>query len=68
MKCKNCNCSVASKMLHRTNSFGQSNAGWMCMDCITKTHPELAKNIIQDNEGGVLSDLNQILNNKVGLI
>jgi hypothetical protein len=44
-------------MLHRTNPTGQTNAGWMCIDCIEKTEPELFKNITQDESFKVLKDI-----------
>lgn len=64
MKCINCNCSTNTKMLHRTNPLGQTNAGWMCMDCIEKLHPELAKNIKTETDYPILKDLENIILNK----
>jgi hypothetical protein len=48
MHCIMCNVDVKEKPLYRTNPLGQSPAGWMCMDCIQKNHPELAANIRED--------------------
>jgi hypothetical protein len=45
-------------MLHRTAPKGQIPADWMCMPCIQKHEPELAKNIKKDDK--VLTDLNDI--------
>lgn len=46
MKCHNCKCSVNEKVLHRTVPIGQRNNVWMCLDCIKKKKPSLAKHII----------------------
>lgn len=60
MKCKNCECTINDKMLHRTNPLGNSDAGWMCIDCIEKLHPELAKNIKDEDDYPVLKDIESI--------
>lgn len=57
MKCKNCQESCDNKMLHRTNPMGQTDGGWMCMDCIEKIHPELAINIKGDDDYQTLLDI-----------
>jgi hypothetical protein len=51
-------------MLHRTNPLGQTNAGWMCIDCIEKLHPELARNIKTKIDNPILKDLENIFLNK----
>lgn len=48
MKCIKCNIGTDKAMLHRTNPKGESPAGWMCLNCIHKYEPELAKNIEAD--------------------
>lgn len=48
MKCTNCGVGIDKRPLHRTKPKGQTDAGWMCMPCIEKSHPELAKNIKED--------------------
>jgi len=48
MKCTICGISCFQKMLHRTNPIGDSNPKWMCIDCMTKKEPELAKNTRED--------------------
>lgn len=59
--CNNCGISVEKAMLHRTKPMGQSGMGLMCLPCIEKLHPELAKNIQEDmvNEP-ILKDLEDI--------
>ena len=47
--CTKCECDPFEKTLHRTEPTGSDNAGWMCVDCIKKYHPELAKNISEDD-------------------
>ena len=64
MKCINCSCSTDTKMLHRTNPLGQTPAGWMCIDCIEKLHPELAINIKTKIDNTILKDLENIFLNK----
>lgn len=46
--CIVCNCSVIDKPLHRTQPKGQS-PNFMCIDCIKKQEPELAKNILEED-------------------
>jgi hypothetical protein len=58
MKCIKCGSSIMQVMLHRTAQKGQIPADWMCMQCIQKHEPELAKNIKKDDQ--VLTDLNNI--------
>ena len=43
MKCINCKTSVADRPLYRSGSMGEAPE-WMCMPCMEKLHPELAKN------------------------
>ena len=57
MKCINCGTSVFNKPLHRTNPKGQSDAGWMCEDCIKKNEPELYNNLV---DSGELQNVNRI--------
>jgi len=57
MKCIKCGCSCAERMLHRTKPKGQMNAGWMCLPCIEKDEPELAKNIKQDDDMVLLNTI-----------
>lgn len=57
MKCIKCGCSGMEKMLHRTNPLGQTDAGWMCIDCIEKHELELSKNIKGDSDYKVLLDI-----------
>ena len=61
MKCKICGVSMFDKPLHRTNPKGQSDAGWMCEDCIKKTEPELFKNMQSDNDFKVVNDIDKAL-------
>jgi hypothetical protein len=63
MKCIKCSCSMNQKMLHRTQPLGQ-NAEWMCIDCIEKYEPELAKNIKGDKDYFVLLDVEKAVHNK----
>lgn len=51
-------------MLHRINPTGQSDAGWMCIFCMQKVEPELAKNIINDPDYKVIKDIESIVLNK----
>ena len=51
------------KMLYRTNPLGNIYAGWMCMDCIEKYEPELAKNIRDDKDFKVLKDIEKAVKN-----
>lgn len=62
VKCCNCGVSCTVKMLHRTEPTGQTNAGWMCIDCIKKLHPELYKNI-KDDDFKVLKDIETAVKN-----
>ena len=43
------------RMLHRTAPMGVTPANWMCMPCIEKYEPELAKNIKTDDNMELLS-------------
>lgn len=61
MKCSKCGVSIQNRILHRTNPKGQLDAGWMCEPCISKTEPELMKNIDEDE---VLQDIKSALNVK----
>jgi Zn-finger protein len=61
MKCIKCGCSMFDRMLHRTNPVGQSDAGWMCMPCIEKHEPELAKNLKGEADFGVVEDIENII-------
>lgn len=63
MKCCNCGVSIQGRILHRTKSKGQLDAGWMCEPCIQKTEPELYDNIQEENTG-IINDLKDILNVK----
>jgi len=54
MKCIKCFCHCTDKMLHRTNPKGQ-DGGWMCMPCIEKHEPELARNIKSDDDMNLLN-------------
>lgn len=47
IRCIKCNCSVMDRPLSRTGPFGE-DPEWMCMPCIEKHEPELAKNIKED--------------------
>lgn len=55
MNCIKCGCSCTERMLHRTNPIGQKDGGWMCMPCIKKQEPELAKNIETDDDMKLLN-------------
>lgn len=48
MKCDNCKCSVNEKVLHRTVPLGHTNTIWLCLDCMKKKKPNLAKKIISE--------------------
>ena len=63
MNCIKCGCSVNEKPLYRTNPKGQSDAGWMCIDCIRADEPELADNIKED-VSDIEKDLHQIFYGK----
>lgn len=56
MKCIKCGCSCTERMLHRTTPKGQ-DPDWMCMPCIEKHEPELAKNIKQDDDITLLNTI-----------
>ena len=60
-KCIKCGCSAFDRMLHRTNPKGQKDAGWMCMPCIEKHEPELAKNLKEDSDFKVVEDIEKII-------
>ncbi len=54
-------------MLHRTSPKGIAEKNWMCLPCIEKQEPELAKNIKEDFiESPILKDLEDILINVPG--
>lgn len=55
MKCIKCN--DAQAILHRTSPIGETPANWMCMKCIEKNEPELAKNLKDDPDFSVLEDI-----------
>jgi hypothetical protein len=38
------------KPLSRTKAKGQSDAGWMCQDCIKSKEPELYQNLKNDGD------------------
>lgn len=62
MCCKVCKRSAVVVPLHRTNPTGQSDAGWMCSDCIEKSEPELHKNMIDDGSIKLMSDIQKAIN------
>lgn len=64
MNCIICKISMNEIMLHRINPTGQSDAGWMCIFCMQKVEPELAKNIINDPDYKVIKDIESIVLNK----
>lgn len=64
MNCIKCKCSVFDKALHRTNPIGQEG-GYMCMACIEKYEPELAKNIKSDPNFQVIKDIAKAVNNRI---
>lgn len=39
-----CECGTIDMPLHRTVPKGQLNENWICIDCLKKIEPELAKN------------------------
>lgn len=55
MKCIKCGCHCTEKMLHRTAPLGETPSNWMCMSCIKKHEPELAKNIKTDDDMKLLN-------------
>ena len=59
--CKKCGVACTSKMLHRTNPTGQSDGGWMCLECIESEEPELYKNIVEDEDFNVFKDIEDAL-------
>lgn len=61
MKCKNCEASMFDKPLHRTNPLGQSDAGWMCEDCIANNEPELYQNLKDDNDLKIANEIMEII-------
>jgi len=61
MKCKNCKVSAFNKPLFRTEPKGQTDAGWMCKDCIKIKEPELYRNFKDDS---VLKLTDDIIKNK----
>jgi len=61
MKCVKCNKSVNEIMLHRTGEIGTLKPEWMCMPCIEKNEPELAKNLQEEyKDEPIINDLNNI--------
>lgn len=63
-KCIKCGCSMNERMLHRTSPIGKS-ANWMCMPCIEKYEPELAKDLKQDDGYEILAIVEDVcLHNK----
>ena len=61
MKCIKCGVSCFDKMLRRTNAIGAGDAGWMCMPCIEKHEPELARNLKGDKDFEVVKDIENII-------
>jgi len=57
MNCKICNISMFDKPLSRTNPTGQSDAGWMCQDCIKHKEPELYQNLSSDGSFKITNDI-----------
>ena len=57
MNCKNCGVSMFDKPLSRPNPKGQSDAGWMCQDCIKLKEPELYQNLIDDGDLKITNDI-----------
>lgn len=64
MNCKNCKASVLDKPLSRTNPKGQSDAGWMCQDCIKTKEPELYQNLKDDGDLKITNDIFNAINAK----
>jgi len=64
MKCKKCGVSVLDKPLSRTNPKGQTDAGWMCEDCIKVKEPELYNNLKQDGDFKVANDIFDAINDR----
>lgn len=63
MKCIKCGCHCTEKMLHRTAPLGETPANWMCMPCIEKHEPELAKNIKTDDDMKLLNIIEEEVKN-----
>lgn len=68
MNCKNCGVSMFDKPLHRTNPKGQSDAGWMCEDCIGKKEPELYQNLKSDGDFKVSNDIMEAIKDDIPLM
>jgi Zn-finger protein len=64
MNCKKCKVSILYKPLSRTNPKGQSDAGWMCQDCMKIHESELYKNLKDDNDFKISNAIFHILNDK----
>ena len=60
MKCIKCGASCFDVMLHRTGPVGQ-DPEWMCMPCINKHEPELAKNLKSEPDFKVVEDIEKIV-------
>jgi len=52
------------KPLSRTNPKGQSDAGWMCQDCIKTKEPELYKNLNDEGDLKITNDIFNAINDK----
>jgi len=52
------------KPLQRTNPTGQSDAGWMCQDCIKAIEPELYQNLKDDGDLKIANDIFNAVNGK----
>ncbi len=64
MKCKNCGVSPFDRPLFRTNPKGQSDAGWMCENCIKVEEPELYQNLKDDDELKTANNIFSALNDE----
>lgn len=60
MNCEKCGIAFSDKMLHRTKPKGQPDGGWMCLEWIEKTEPELGNNIKLDQGFPWMKDLEYI--------
>lgn len=52
--CKRCGISMSKRMLHRTGPIGE-DPEWMCMPCIKRSEPELARDIEGDDDMELLN-------------
>ena len=53
-----------SKPLSRTKPTGQSDAGWMCQDCIKTKEPELYNNLKEDGNFKITNDIFEAINSR----